>query len=144
MSEEKDFTVHSYLEFLSNKKLMGSKCKNCGELYAPPRKLCIKCNTVNMEWVEFSGVGEVAAFSCIGVGSKFFADKGYNIKKPYCFSVIKLNEGPMISGQLIGINELELQKAPPAEIIGKKVKVSFIETPIEGDNPRVDLGFEPI
>ncbi|TFG11244.1 MAG: Zn-ribbon domain-containing OB-fold protein [Promethearchaeota archaeon] len=141
---EKDFTVHSYLEYLSNKKLMGSKCKKCGQLYAPPRKLCIKCNTANMEWMEFSGNGEVAAFSCIGVGTKFFADKGYSIRKPYCFSVIKLSEGPMISGQLIGINEIEVQKTPPAQIIGKKVKVSFIETPIEGDKPRVDLGFEPI
>lgn len=140
---DKEFTVYSYLEALQHKKLMGSKCKNCGEIWAPPRKLCTKCNTVDMEWFEFSGNGEVAAFSCIGVGSKFFADKGYSIRKPYCFSVVKLEEGPMISGQLIGIDEVEYQKKPPAEVIGTKVKVTFIETPIPGDEPRVDLGFEP-
>ncbi|MHA1338110.1 MAG: hypothetical protein ACTSPW_20640 [Promethearchaeota archaeon] len=79
-----------------------------------------------------------------GVGTKFFVDKGYSMKKPYCFSVVQLEEGPMISGQLIGVDELELQKKDPKEFIGTSVKATFLETPIEGDNPRIDLGFEPL
>lgn len=144
MAEEKEFTVQNYLDGIASKKLLGSKCKSCNAMWVPPRKLCTKCNSTDMEWIEMSGNGKVIAFSCIGVGSTFFADKGYNIKKPYCFSVIELDEGPMISGQLVGIDELAVQKAPPSETIGKAVKVTFLETPIEGDNPRVDLGFEPV
>ena len=141
---EKEITVHNYLTSIAEKKLMGSKCKGCGETYAPPRKLCPKCSSIDMEWVQFSGNGKVAAFSCIGVGTKFFVDKGYSIRKPYCFSVIELEEGPMISGQLVGIDEAEYQKISPKDVIGKAVKITFLETPIEGeDNPRVDLGFEP-
>ncbi|MCP4760539.1 MAG: Zn-ribbon domain-containing OB-fold protein [archaeon] len=141
MSEsEREFTVYSYLEYLNNKKLMGSKCKKCGEMYVPPRKICTKCNALNeMEWVEMSGNGKVAAYSCIGVGTTFMADKGYSMKKPYCFSVIKLNEGPMISGQLIGVDELK----PETITIEMPVKMTFIETEIKGDDPRIDLGFEP-
>ncbi|KKL06886.1 hypothetical protein LCGC14_2591540, partial [marine sediment metagenome] len=60
-------------------------------------------------------------------------------KKPYCFSVIKLDEGPMISGQLIGVDESK----PESISIGTPVKVSFIETELTGET-RVDLGFEPI
>ncbi|MHA1274000.1 MAG: Zn-ribbon domain-containing OB-fold protein [Promethearchaeota archaeon] len=144
MSEEKEITVHNYLQFLAEKKLMGSKCKSCGEQYVPPRKICIKCNSTDMEWTEMSGKGKVVAYSCIGVGTKFFVDKGYSMKKPYCFSVVQLEEGPMISGQLIGVDELELQKKDPKEFIGTSVKATFLETPIEGDNPRIDLGFEPL
>lgn len=140
MSEsEKEFTVYSYLTYLENKKLMGSKCKKCGEMYAPPRKLCIKCNTADMEWIEFSGKGNLVAFSCIHVGTKFFVDKGYSMKKPYCFSVIKLEEGPMISGQLIGVDESK----PDTIKIDMPVKALFLETPLAGDEPRIDLGFEP-
>ena len=141
MSEsEREFTVYSYLDYLNNKKLMGSKCKKCGEMYVPPRKICIKCNALNeMEWIEMSGNGKVAAFSCIGVGTTFMADKGYSMKKPYCFSVIKLNEGPMISGQLIGVDESK----PETITIEMPVKMTFIETEIKGDEPRIDLGFEP-
>ena len=141
MSEsEREFTVYSYLDYLNNKKLMGSKCKKCGEMYVPPRKICTKCNALNeMEWVEMSGNGKVAAFSCIGVGTTFMADKGYSMKKPYCFSVIQLNEGPMISGQLIGVDESK----PETITIEMPVKMTFIETEIKGDEPRIDLGFEP-
>jgi len=135
---EKEFTMESYLEFLQSKKLMGSKCKDCGETYVPSRKLCIKCNSTNLEWIEMSGKGKLAAYSCIGVGATFMAAKGYSIKNPYCFSVIKLEEGPMISGQLIGVDE----KHPDTIKIGTSVKVKFLETDLKGET-RVDLGFEP-
>ena len=139
MSDEKDITIQSYLEYIANKKLMGSKCKKCNAMYVPPRKLCIKCNSTDMEWVEMSGKGKVAAFSCIGVGTTFMVEKGYSMKKPYCFSVIKLDEGPMISGQLIGVDESK----PETIKIDTPVKVTFIETELKGET-RVDLGFEVI
>jgi uncharacterized OB-fold protein len=139
MSEEKEITIQSYLEYVNSKKLMGSKCKKCGVVDVPPRKLCIKCNSTDTDWIEMSGTGKIAAFSCIGVGTTFMAKKGYSMKKPYCFSVIELDEGPMISGQLIGVDELK----PDTIKINTPVKLSFIETPIEGEDPRIDLGFEP-
>lgn len=139
MSEEKEFTVQNYLEYIASKKLMGSKCKKCGEKYVPPRKLCIKCNSTDLEWMELTGNGKIAAFSCISVGATFMADKGYSMKKPYCFSVIKLDEGPMISGQLVGVDETK----PDTIKIESPVKLKFLETEVKGDEPRIDLGFEP-
>lgn len=139
MSEtDKDFTIESYLEYIRNKKLMGSKCKDCGAVYVPVRKLCTKCNTANMEWVEMSGKGKVAAFTSITVGTPFFVEKGYGRNKPYCFSVIKLDEGPMVSGQLVGVDESK----PETISVDIPVKVKFLETEIKGET-RVDLGFEP-
>ncbi|KKN51602.1 hypothetical protein LCGC14_0620930 [marine sediment metagenome] len=139
MSEDKEITVQNYLEYIDSKKLMGSKCKKCSTTYVPPRKLCIKCNSTDLEWLEMTGKGKLAAFSCIGVGTTFMVRKGYSMKKPYCFSVIELDEGPMISGQLIGVDESN----PDTISIGTPVKVSFIETELTGET-RVDLGFEPI
>ncbi|MHA2007388.1 MAG: Zn-ribbon domain-containing OB-fold protein [Promethearchaeota archaeon] len=139
MSEEKEITVQNYLEYVNSKKLMGSKCKKCSATYVPPRKLCIKCNSTDLDWVEMSGKGKLAAFSCIGVGTTFMVSKGYSMKKPYCFSVIKLDEGPMVSGQLIGVDESN----PDTISIGTPVKLTFIETELTGET-RVDLGFEPI
>ena len=139
MSEsEKDFTIESYLEFLRSKKLMGSKCKKCGEMYVPVRKLCTKCNSVDMEWVEMSGKGNVAAFTSITVGTPFFVTKGYDRKNPYCFSVIQLEEGPMVSGQLVGVDESK----PETINVGLPVKAKFLETELKGET-RIDLGFEP-
>ena len=138
MSEEKDITIQSYLEYINNKKLMGSKCKKCGAVDVPPRKLCIKCNSTDVDWIEMSGNGKIAAFSCISVGTTFMVEKGYSMKKPYCFSVINLDEGPMISGQLLGVDETK----PDTIKIETPVKIKFIETELKGET-RVDLGFEP-
>jgi uncharacterized OB-fold protein len=139
MSEnEKDFTIESYLEFIRNKKLMGTRCKDCGAMFVPVRKLCIDCNSTNMEWVEMSGKGEIAAFTSITVGTPFFVEKGYDRNKPYCFSVIKLQEGPMVSAQLVGVDESK----PETIQVGMPVKVTFLETVLKGES-RVDLGFMP-
>ncbi|MFX0009557.1 MAG: Zn-ribbon domain-containing OB-fold protein [Candidatus Hermodarchaeota archaeon] len=140
MSEEKEITIQNYLDFIQSKKLMGSKCKKCNALYVPPRKLCTTCNSTELEWIEMSGKGIIAAFSCIGVGTSYMVNKGYSMKKPYCFSVIKLDEGPMVSGQLIGVDESK----PETILIGTPVGVSFIETELQGGETRVDLGFKPI
>ncbi|NHJ24933.1 MAG: Zn-ribbon domain-containing OB-fold protein [Candidatus Lokiarchaeota archaeon] len=140
MSEQKEITIQNYLEYIQSKKLMGSKCKKCNALYVPPRKLCTECNSTELEWIEMSGKGKIAAFSCIGVGTTFMVNKGYSMKKPYCFSVIKLNEGPMVSGQLIGVDESK----PETILIGTPVGVSFIETELKGGETRIDLGFKPI
>ncbi len=140
MSEQKEITIQNYLEYIQSKKLMGSKCKKCNALYVPPRKLCTECNSTELEWIEMSGKGKIAAFSCIGVGTTFMVNKGYSMKKPYCFSVIKLDEGPMVSGQLIGVDESK----PETILIGTPVGVSFIETELKGGETRIDLGFKPI
>jgi uncharacterized OB-fold protein len=140
MSEsEKDFTIQNYLEFLQSKKLMGSKCRKCGILYVPVRKLCPKCDISDMEWVEMSGEGELAAFTSITVGTPYFIEKGYDRNKPYCFSIIKLKEGPRVSAQLVGVDESK----PDTIKIGMPVKVKFLETEIKGET-KTDLGFEPI
>ena len=140
MSEnDKEITVFNYLEYMNDKILMGSKCNKCGELFAPPRKLCTSCGSIEMEWKQMSGKGTLSAYSCIGVGTKFFVDKGYSMKKPYCFSVVKLDEGPMISAQLVGVDETK----PETIKIGTPLKVKFLQTEIPGDKPRIDLGFEP-
>lgn len=138
MTEEKDFTLQNYLEFIQNKKLMGTRCKDCGELYVPVRKLCIKCNSANMEWKEMMGKGQLAAFTSITVGTPYFIEKGYDRNKPYCFSVIKLEEGPMVSAQLVGVDESK----PETINIGMPLKVKFLETEVKGET-KIDLGFEP-
>ena len=137
-AEEKEFTIQNYLEFIQNKKLMGSKCKDCGTMYVPVRKLCTACNSLNMEWVPLSGKGELAAFTSITVGTPYFIELGYDRNKPYCFSVIKLKEGPMVSAQLVGVDASN----PDTIKIGMPLKVKFLENETAKES-KIDLGFEP-
>ena len=48
--------VDKFADYLQKGKLMGTKCKKCGERYFPPRAACLKCLTDTTEWIEYSGV----------------------------------------------------------------------------------------
>ena len=94
MTEERPFSDYSYQQFLNEEKLMGSKCQKCGALYIPPRPICPKCYSSEMQWVEMKGKGKLAAFTCIAVGPPYMLKEGYDRKHPYISGVIVLEEIP--------------------------------------------------
>ncbi|MEM3112386.1 MAG: Zn-ribbon domain-containing OB-fold protein [Candidatus Anstonellales archaeon] len=133
---EHSFCSTKFFQFIENQKLMGTKCKSCHELYLPPRPLCIGCFSDEMEWVEFSGRGRLQAFTSITVGPTFMIDQGYDRKNPYCCGIVKLEEGPQISGQILGVES----KTPEMIKIGIPVKVEFLIKEEKGKR-RYWLGF---
>ncbi|TFG19921.1 MAG: Zn-ribbon domain-containing OB-fold protein [Promethearchaeota archaeon] len=138
---DKEFTIKNYFDFFNEGKLMGNKCTKCGTIHVPPKKLCNKCYGTELEWFEFGGKGTLQSYSLIGVGARYFANQGYSIKKPYCFGVVKLEEGPHISGHIVGPDDFE--QHPDNFKVGLPVKIKFLTIETEGKEPKIDLGFEP-
>ena len=91
--EERPFSDISYQQFLDDNKLMGSKCRKCGSLSAPPRPICIQCHGFDMEWVELIGKGKLAGYTCIAIGPPAMIAEGYGRDNPYCVGVVELEEG---------------------------------------------------
>ncbi len=52
--------VRKYYEALEEGKILGRKCKRCGEIEWPPVYACNHCGHDDMEWVEMSGKGEIS------------------------------------------------------------------------------------
>ncbi len=119
--EEKEFTAASFYRFLERKKLMGSKCKKCGTLFLPPRPLCGQCLGNEMEWFQFSGRGKLNSYSVVRVGTTAYEEKGYTRDNPYCWGVVQLDEGPHISGLLLGAD----LSRPDSITIGQRLEVVF-------------------
>lgn len=120
---ERPFTEASFVQFLKEKKLMGSKCKKCGALWLPPRPICIKCHSDELEWVELKGKGKLVAFTVIPYGSMLMILDGYGRDNPYCSGIVELDEGPRISAQILGVDI-----AHPENIkIGTPLTVDFTE-----------------
>ena len=90
--EEMLFNDISYKQFLNEERLMGSRCKQCDALFLPPRPICIKCHSSEMEWIEMEGSGKLSAFTCIAIGPPFMIEESYNRKNPYCWNKLKWNE----------------------------------------------------
>jgi len=139
---EKEFTIKSYFDFLTENKLMGNKCMNCGTMHIPPKKICNKCYGTKLEWIEFSGQGTLQTYSLIGVGARYYTTQGYSMKKPYCFGVVKLKEGPHVSGHIVGPEGFE--QNPDNFKVGMPVKAKFLTIKIEGKESKIDLGFESL
>ena len=88
------FNHTGFYAYLAEHRLMGARCTCCNRLYLPPRALCSNCYCAEMDWIEFSGTGELAGFSTIHVGLPAMIAMGYNREKPYCSGVVRLSEGP--------------------------------------------------
>ncbi len=142
MSEQQELTFKYYLDSLAAGKLVGSRCKKCGKIFVPPKIFCSECNGTEFEQAEFSGKGELATFSLVHVGTRYFASQGYKMRKPYCFGVVKLEEGVHVSGHVVGPTQ-DWEFNPDNFKVGMPVKVKILKVEIEGKEPKFDLGFEP-
>ena len=66
--------TNDFVDYLEKGKVMGTKCKDCGALYFPPRSDCSKCLDSNMEWFQVSGTGKLMSFSELKYGPVGFED----------------------------------------------------------------------
>ncbi len=121
--EAREFTYASYNAFLSEHKLMASRCTSCKALYLPPRPLCIRCFSSSLEWVALQGKGRLVAYTVIAVGPSFMIEEGFDRKHHYCSGIVQLDEGPCISARLVGFDV----KNPQAIAIGTPVEVEYLE-----------------
>jgi uncharacterized OB-fold protein len=135
--EERPFSDISYELFLNEKKLMGSRCKGCGNQYVPPRSICVDCHGSDMEWIEMSGKGRLAAFTVINIPPPFMIAQGYNRKNPYCTGVVELAEGTKVDARIEGVD-----CANPEDIkVGMPLKVKYLHRE-EGEKKETYLAFE--
>ncbi len=119
--EERPFSDNSFQQYLNEEKLMGSRCRKCGVLFAPPHPICTKCHGSDMQWVELKGKGRLVAFTCIAIGTPAMIAEGYNRKNPYISGVVELAEGVRVDARIEEIDGLK----PEAIKIGTPLTVKF-------------------
>lgn len=122
-----EFTARSFNEFVAQGKLMGNRCKNCDELHIPLRQICSKCGSRHLELHEYKGEGIVEAFTINRTPSS-----GFKGRCPYAVGIVRLNEGPSISG-LLAFDEPEKIK------VGVRVSFTVVK-----DGEKSILGFKKV
>lgn len=91
----------------SKYNLVGTKCATCSTLFFPPRAVCPKCRRRGqLEEFQFAGNGKIITWTIIRI-----APVGFENQSPYAVAIVQLDEGPMISGQVVGdISKMETGK----------------------------------
>ena len=95
MAETFPFTIEQFYKFVSERKLMAAKCKKCGTMLLPPRPMCTKCFSSDLEWVELKNKGKLLTYTVIHVSSKQFESL-----IPYAVGIVKLEDGPKLPGMI--------------------------------------------
>ncbi len=115
----------------SRYNLIGTKCSNCNEIYFPPRNLCPKCRRMSkIEKFKLQGRGEVVTYTVI-----HSASEGFDDQTPYIMAIVKLDEGPRLTTQIVdcGLDEIK---------IGMRVESVFRKIQEDGEAGLIHYGFK--
>lgn len=121
MSE--NFIINQYFDELKNKKVIGTKCTQCGKIHLPMRAVCDQCQSQSLVKTELGGEATLEAFSVVYVPTSKMIAAGFGRENPNCVGIVKMTEGPMLSAEIYGF-DLTL---PEKIKIGTPVKAKFIE-----------------
>lgn len=135
---ENQFTHTAYSKYLNEHKLMGSRDKNSGKAFLPPRPLNPENFSTEMEWLEFSGNGKLRGFTIVYIAPTAMIEAGYDRKNPYCVGLVETDEGPMVSGFIMDVDVLK----PESIEIGMPVKATFVDRGNE-ESKQAFLAFQP-
>jgi uncharacterized OB-fold protein len=79
--------VNDFIDYLENGKVMGTKCKNCGKQFFPPRADCYNCLNSDMEWFEVNGTGKLVTYSTLK-----YAPVGFENDLPYSIALVDFGD----------------------------------------------------
>lgn len=118
--------VNDFISHLDEGKVTGTRCKDCGVVFFPPRADCYKCLTSNMEWFDVSGTGKLVSYSKLE-----YAPVGFDGDLPYCIALLDYGDYKVF-GRLAG-------DLPQEEVeVGMDMKTVVNELP----NGQVNYVFE--
>jgi len=88
--------TNDFIGHLENGRVMGTRCRDCGLEFFPPRADCFHCFSSHMEWFEVSGTGKLITYSQLEFGPVGFEDD-----LPYAIAILDY-ENFKVFGRIAG------------------------------------------
>ncbi|MDF2955247.1 MAG: OB-fold protein [Candidatus Alkanophagales archaeon MCA70_species_2] len=96
-------------------RLVGFKCKSCGEINLPRRRICRKCRKPSeFEEVKLSRKGSLYTFTIVEYGPP-------GLERKYAVGVAELKEGVRLIGRLTDCKPEDVKVGMPVELVLRKV-----------------------
>lgn len=74
------------------------RCKSCARVIFYPRLFCPSCGGQDIEWFKASGRGVLHSYVI-----NHLAAPGWEAEVPYVIAIVKLEEGPTMMSNLVGV-----------------------------------------
>lgn len=101
-------------------RLEAGKCKQCGQVYFPPRLICPECKSKQFEMIRLNPEGKLLTYTIIRVAS----DK-FSLQAPYAVGIVELKDGVKLTTQIADVDFDKIK-------IGMKLKLVFRKIQDEG------------
>ena len=107
--------VSPLVSYLEKNQIMGTRCKECGTLYFPPRADCSKCRGSEVAWVPIDTSGKLVTFTEV-----FFAPPSFQDSAPYLLGLAELEDGVRVFAPIS--NEIDRKALKPGLELALKPK----------------------
>ncbi len=108
--------VNDFIKYLEEGKVMGTRCKSCGQVFFPPRADCYKCFASDVEWFEISGKGKLLTFSRLQ-----YAPSGFEADLPYFIAVLDYGDYKIFGRIAKDIPENDIKLGMEMETVANKL-----------------------
>jgi len=129
----KEGVARFWREIPQRYNFIGNKCGTCERVFFPPRESCPYCRRKsigNIKELKLTGKGEVVTYTIIHIGPEDFEEQ-----TPYPIAIIKLDEGPQITAQIVDCPLEEVK-------IGMKVENTFRKIQQDGHTGAIYYGYK--
>jgi len=92
---------------------MAAKCTECGTVLLPPKPMCTKCLSTNLQWIELEGAGKLLSYTVI-----YIAPEQFQSITPYTVGIVELQNGLRLPGMIRGVDPKEIR-------VGMDLKIDF-------------------
>jgi scaffold protein (connect acetoacetyl-CoA thiolase and HMG-CoA synthase) len=113
--------------------LEGVQCGNCKSAIFPSRTLCPKCRHLSigkLTPMALSGKGTIETFTVV-----HSPPNGYELQAPYVMAIIRLDEGPKLTAQVVDSEEEQVK-------VGMKVERVFRRINQDGESGVIHYGYK--
>jgi uncharacterized OB-fold protein len=138
--EAKEFNrIHQFYENLRENRFTTTKCKKCGTTPFPPRVVCPKCNSDDLEWVDLPTKGKVLRFT------EEVAGVPHGFQAPLIHARIELEDGNKLICRIANCKEGELKEGAAVQLFAYEVPPMIVENRgVMSESPRMFFAFEPV
>ena len=98
--------TNDFVDYLEDNKVMGTRCKDCGMVFFPPRADCHRCLASNVEWFEVNGKGKLVTYSKLE-----YAPIGFQDDVPYCIALVDYGDYKVFGRIAPDLPEDEIKRA---------------------------------
>jgi uncharacterized OB-fold protein len=117
--------AQDFVTYLEEGKVMATRCKQCGQVYFPPRMDCADCIDSEVEWFEITDKGKLVTYTTVNYGPTGFEDD-----TPYILAVAEFPSGVKVFGRLEqGMYESDIETGMSVRLVSMRLpseNVSYV------------------